>query len=88
MQLELFPLLLKTCSNGFFLQLVGLVSLVSCRVVSEKVLVGTAIPDVGERGRLYLTLHCQHHNDFCTKTGSGVSHYNVSLDVTSKTQCP
>ena len=68
----------------FILQLVGLVSLVSCRVVSRKVLAGTAIPEVGERAKLYLMLHCQHHNDFCTKTGSGVSHYNVSLNVTSK----
>ena len=65
----------------FILQLVGLVSLVSCRVVSRKVLAGTAIPEVGEKAKLYLMLH---YNDFCTKTGSGVSHYNVSLNVTSK----
>ena len=33
----------------------------------------------GERGRLYLSLHCHHQNDFCIKMGSDESHFNVSV---------
>ena len=33
------------------------------------------------KGRLYLTLHCHHMNDFCIKMGSNDSHFNVSLIV-------
>ena len=41
------------------------------RVVSEEVLVGTEMPGAdGGRGRLYLTVHCHHQNDFCIKMGS------------------
>ena len=46
-----------------------LVKPVQRRVVSEELLVGTEIPGglgggvEGERGRLYLTLHCHHQND-------------------------
>ena len=36
------------------------------------------------RGRLYLTLHCHHQNDFCVKMGGDVSHFNVSLLVREK----
>ena len=36
------------------------------------------------RGRLYLTLHCHHQNDFCVKMGGDVSHFNVSLLVRDK----
>ena len=38
----------------------------------------------GEDGRLYLTLHCYHLNDFCIKMGSDESHFNVSLTVRGK----
>ena len=34
----------------------------------------------GGRGEgLYLTLHCPHQKDSCTKVGSGVSHVNLSF---------
>ena len=33
---------------------------------------------------IYLSLHCQHQNDSCIKTGSDESHFNVSLFVTDK----
>ena len=33
---------------------------------------------------VYLSLHCQHQNDFCIKTGSDESHFNVSLIVKDK----
>ena len=42
---------------------------------------GTEIPGDGERGRLYLMLHCHHHKDFCNKMGSDESHFNVWLIV-------
>ena len=29
-------------------------------------------------GIIYLSLHCHHQNDFCTKMGSDESHFNVS----------
>ena len=31
-----------------------------------------------ERETVYLSLHCQHQNDFCIKMGSNESHFNVS----------
>ena len=39
---------------------------------------------------MYLTLHCHHQNDLCTKVGSDESHFNVSLIVRDKVtrQCP
>ena len=33
---------------------------------------------VGERGIIYLSLHCHHHNDFCIKVGSDENQFNVS----------
>ena len=33
---------------------------------------------------IYLSLHCHHQNDFCTKMGSDESHFNVSLIVVSR----
>ena len=45
---------------------------------------GTEIPGGGARGRLYLTLHRVHLKDTCTKTGSGESHFHVSLIVREK----
>ena len=33
-----------------------------------------------EVGIIYLSLHCHHQNDFCTKVG----HFNVSLIVKDK----
>ena len=42
---------------------------------------GTEISGGGGRGRLYLTLHCHHHNDSCIKMGSGESLFKVSLIV-------
>ena len=33
----------------------------------------------GERGIIYLSLHCHHQNDFCIKVGSDESHLNVSV---------
>ena len=45
-----------------------------------------------EGGRIcnYVSLHCQHQNDSCVKTGSDESHFNVSLIVRGKVtrQCP
>ena len=29
------------------------------------------------RGKGDLSLHCHHQNDFCVKTGSNESHFNV-----------
>ena len=55
----------------------SLVKLVWRQVVSKEVLAGTEIP----WGRLYLTLHCHHQNDFCIKMGSNESHSDVSLIV-------
>ena len=45
---------------------------------------------VGEKGDLYLSLHCHHQNDSCIKMGSDESHFNVSLSVRDKVtrQCP
>ena len=46
--------------------------------------------EVGEEGGLYLSLQCDHQNDFCIKTGSDESHFNVSLIVRDMVtrQCP
>ena len=33
----------------------------------------------GGREIIYLSLDCHHHNDFCIKTGSDESHFNVSV---------
>ena len=43
----------------------------------------------GERGRLYLKLHCHHQNDSCIKMGSDESYFAVSLTVWDRvtTQC-
>ena len=32
----------------------------------------------GERELIYLSLHCDHQNDFCIKIGSDEGHFNVS----------
>ena len=40
--------------------------------------------EAGEREIIYLSLHCHHQNDFCIKTGSDESHFNVSLIVRDK----
>ena len=46
---------------------------------------GTEIPGGAGRGRLYLTLHCDHQNDCCiNKMVSDESHFNVSLIVKDK----
>ena len=45
---------------------------------------GPRCQDVEERGRLYLTLHCHHHNDSCIRMGSDESHSIVSLIVRDK----
>ena len=37
--------------------------------------------EVGEEGD---HIHCHHQNDFCIKTGSDKSHFNVSLIVRDK----
>ena len=45
----------------------------------------------GGRGRVYLSLHCHHQNDFCIKVGSDESHFNVSELCGTKSQdseCP
>ena len=44
----------------------------------------------GVGGSIYLSLQCQHRNDFCIKVGSDESHFNVSLIVRDKVtrQCP
>ena len=42
----------------------------------------------GGRGRIYLKLHCHHHNDSCMKMGSDESHFNVSLIVRDKVTTP
>ena len=51
-------------------------------VVSKEVLAGAEIPGGRGRGRLmYLTLHCNHQNDSCIKTGSDESRFNILLIV-------
>ena len=42
--------------------------------------------EVGEREIIYLSLHCQHQNDFCIKTGSDESHFNVSVGSDGQSQ--
>ena len=34
---------------------------------------------LGQREIIYLSLHCHHQNDFCIKTDSDESHFNVSV---------
>ena len=53
-------------------------------VVSEEVLEVTKTLGSGRRGRLYLMLHCHHHNDSRIHMGSNESHFNVSLTVRDK----
>ena len=67
--------------------LVGLINPVQREVPSKEVVAGTEIPGGGGRGRLYLTLHCHHHNDSCIKVGIHESHLNVSLTVKSRRHC-
>ena len=55
---------------------VRLVKLDQCWVASNGVLVGTQIPGGGGWGRLYLTLHCHHQNDFCIKMSSDESQFH------------
>ena len=45
---------------------------------------------MGEREKIYLSVHCHHQNDTCIKMGSDESHFNVSLTVRDKVtrQCP
>ena len=45
---------------------------------------GTEIPGGVGRGRLYLSLHCDHQNDSCIKMGSDESNFNISLTVRDK----
>ena len=44
----------------------------------------------GTRGIIYLSLHCYHQNDFCTKVGSDESHLKCFITVRDKVtrQCP
>ena len=35
--------------------------------------------EVGERKIIYLSLYCNHQNDFCDKMGSDESHFNVTV---------
>ena len=35
--------------------------------------------ELGEEGEYILSQHCHHQNDFCIKTGSNASHFNVSV---------
>ena len=70
-----------------------LVKVVSHQVVSEEVLAGTVIPGGGGRGRLYITVHRHHQNDFCIKMGSDYMHplycfRNYEGQFKSQKQCP
>ena len=38
----------------------------------------------GEREIIYLSLHCHHQNDSCSKVGSDEIYFNVSLIVRDK----
>ena len=38
----------------------------------------------GERVIMYLSLHCHHQNDSCSKMGSDESHFNILLIVRDK----
>ena len=51
---------------------------------------GKGVRRWGKREIIYLSLHCDHQNDFCIQTGSDESHFNVSLIVKDKVtrQCP
>ena len=47
--------------------------------------------EVGEKKEIiYLSLHCHHQNDSCTKMSSEESRFNVSSTVRNKVtrQCP
>ena len=35
--------------------------------------------EVGERVIIYISLHCHHQSDSCSKMGSDQSHFNVSV---------
>ena len=62
-----------------------LVNLINAELSPKRyILAGTEIPGGRGRGRLYLTLHCHHHNDSCTKTGGAENHCNVLLIVSDK----
>ena len=39
---------------------------------------------MGEKGDIYLSLHCHHQKDSCIKMGSDESHFNVSQIVRDK----
>ena len=60
------------------------------REAGEEVLAEAKVPGGGGRGRLYLSLHCHHHNDACIKMGGDESHFNVSVIVRDRVtrQCP
>ena len=45
---------------------------------------GKGVGRLGERGIIYLSLHCHHQNDFCIKVGGDESHSNDSLIVRDK----
>ena len=38
----------------------------------------------GERDIIYLSRHCHHQNDPCSKMGSDESHFNVSVGSDGK----
>ena len=46
--------------------------------------------EIGERARLYRTLHCHHQNDSSIEMGSDANYFNASLIVRGKItrQCP
>ena len=48
------------------------------RLIREGEKGGTGVWRWGEREIIYLSLHCDHQNDFCIKMGSDESHFNVS----------
>ena len=40
---------------------------------------GMEVGGGGGREIIYLSLHCDHQNDFCIKMGNDESHFNVSV---------
>ena len=59
-------------------------------LIRDREKVGKGVWSWGKREIIYLSLHCQHQNDFCIKMGSDESHFNMSLIVRDKVtrQCP
>ena len=76
-------------------QLVGWLSLFNAELSQKRYWRGSRSQEVrameeggGERGRLYLPLHCHHQNNSCIEMGSDESLFYASLIVTVRDNVP